>query len=256
MCRDLFHGRKLALAALVTILWLAPSQASAQKWQLVWSDEFDGAAGSAPDSGKWKYDTGGGGWGNNEEEVYCAAGSNESPCSAANPNSYLDGNGNLVIHAIKSGDTWTSARLTTFPAGQFEYGRIEARMKLPTGVGIWPAFWLLGGDIKTAGWPRCGEMDIMEWVPQYGPSKTSSTIHGPVSGGKGVGSTFVFPNGGRVDDAYHTYGIVWSPDKAEFYRDDPDHPFFTITKESDGAGDWVFNHPFFVILNLAIGGNF
>lgn len=244
------------IALLILLPCISTFHANAQDWHLVWSDEFNGPVNSPPDSAKWKYDTGGGGWGNNEEEVYCAAGSNQAPCSAASPNSYLDGSGNLVIRALKSGETWTSARLTTFPGGQFEYGRIEARMQLPTGAGVWPAFWLLGGNIKTAGWPSCGEMDIMEWVPQYGPSKTSSTMHGPVSRGKGIGSTFTFPNGGRVDNAYHTYGIIWSPDKAQFYRDNPRHPFFTIAKDSDSAGDWVFNHPFFVILNLAIGGNF
>ncbi len=249
--------RQFAFIATAALLWLTPSLSRAQNWQLVWSDEFNGTAGSAPDPTKWKYDTGGGGWGNNEEEVYCAAGSNTAPCSTSTPNAYLDGNGNLIIQAVNSGGTWTSARMITYQREQFQYGRIEARMKLPMGAGIWPAFWLLGANFNTAAWPLCGEMDIMEWVPQYGPSKTSSTMHGPFSGGNGVGSSFTFPNGGRVDDAgYHTYGIIWSPNQAQFYRDDPSTPYFTITKNSDIAGDWVFNHPFFVIMNLAVGGYF
>jgi beta-glucanase (GH16 family) len=135
-------------------------------WQLVWSDEFNGAAGSVPDSSKWTYDVGGGGWGNNEEEVYCAAGSKASPCSPLTPNAVLDGEGNLVISAIYNNGTWTSARMKTEGIENLQYGRIEARMKLPMGAGIWPAFWLLGSNINTSGWPLCGEMDVMEWVPQ------------------------------------------------------------------------------------------
>lgn len=229
----------------------------AQNWTLVWSDEFNGPAGSYPDSSKWTYDTGGGGWGNNEEEVYCAPGSNLSPCSTMKPNAVLDGNGNLVISAVNTSGTWTSARMITHNIENFQYGRIEARMKLPMGAGVWPAFWLLGSNFNTSVWPLCGETDIMEWVPQYGPSKTSSTIHGPFSGGDGVGSQYTFPNGGRVDDAsFHTYGVIWSPNSAQFYRDDPSTPYFTITKATDISGDWVFNHTFFIIMNLAMGGYF
>ncbi len=248
-------ARLIAIGAL--LCWNVISGSAQTTWDLVWSDEFNGKAGSAPDSSKWRYDTGGGGWGNNEEEVYCAAGSNTAPCSTAAPNSYLDGNGNLIIQAVNLSGTWTSARMNTYQIEPFQYGRIEARMKLPIGAGIWPAFWLLGANFNTAVWPLCGEMDIMEWVPQYGPSKTSSTIHGPFSDGDGVGSSFTFPNGGRVDDAgYHTYGVVWSPNEAQFYRDDPNTPYFTITNSTDIPGDWVFNHPFFIIMNLAIGGYF
>ncbi len=230
-------------------------QGSDDGWQLVWSDEFNGAVGSLPDSSKWTYDRGGGGWGNNEEEVYCAAGSSVSPCSTATPNAVLDGNGNLVISAINTNGAWTSARLKTEGVENLQYGRIEARMKLPMGAGIWPAFWLLGSNINTSGWPLCGEMDVMESVPQYGPSKTSSTIHGPFSGGNGVGSSFVFPDGGTISD-FHTYGVIWSPNQAQFYRDDPSAPYFTIRNSSDIAGDWVFNHQFFLIMNLAMGGYF
>lgn len=209
---------------------------------------------SAPDSSKWNYDTGGGGWGNNEEETYCAPGSNVAPCSAANPNAYLDGSGNLVIQAINSGGTWTSARMQTSGKEELQYGRVEARMKLPRGAGVWPAFWLLGANFSTAAWPLCGEMDVMENVPQLGPNKIASTIHGPLSGGNGVGSRFTFPAGSQVDTGFHTYGVIWSPNQAQFYVDDPTQPFFTLTKSTGIPGDWVFNHSFFVILNLAIGG--
>jgi beta-glucanase (GH16 family) len=255
-CRKI-HG----FLAILILFHLNPSLAKSQttegsnRWQLVWSDEFNGAAGSVPDSSKWTYDVGGGGWGNNEEEVYCAAGSNASPCSALTPNAVLDGEGNLVISAIYNNGTWTSARMKTEGIENLQYGRIEARMKLPMGAGIWPAFWLLGSNINTSGWPLCGEMDVMEWVPQYGSSKTSSTIHGPFSGGNGVGSSFTFPNNGTVSD-FHTYGIIWSPNQTQFYRDDPSAPYFTIQNTSDIPGDWVFNHDFFLIMNLAMGGYF
>src|SRR5437588_1252951 len=250
-----------SFVALLVLTFFSPSLAQSQTtqgsngWQLVWSDEFNGAAGSVPDSRKWTYDVGGGGWGNNEEEVYCAAGSNVSPCSPLTPNAVLDGQGNLVISAIHNNGAWTSARMKSEGMENLQYGRIEARMQLPMGAGVWPAFWLLGSNIHTSGWPLCGEMDVMEWVPQYGPSKTSSTVHGPFSGGNGVGSSFTFPNGGTVRD-FHTYGIIWSPNQAQFYRDDPSAPYFTIQNTSDIPGDWVFNHDFFLIMNLAMGGYF
>jgi beta-glucanase (GH16 family) len=140
-----------------------------------------------------------------------------------------------------------------------QYGRIEARMKLPVGAGLWPAFWMLGTNIGSVGWPTCGEQDIMEWVPQYTPTTTSSHIHGPgYSGANGIGANFTFPNGGRVDDAgYHTYGLIWSVNKLQFYRDDYTKPFLTLTPANIPSGtQWVYNQPFFILLNLAVGGNF
>jgi beta-glucanase (GH16 family) len=241
--------------SLLATLGNAQTTQNNSTWQLVWSDEFNGTAGSVPDGSKWTYDVGGWGWGNNEEEFYCAAGSTAYPCNSSTPNAALDGNGNLVISANYDGSTWTSARMKTQGVENLQYGRIEARMKLPMGKGVWPAFWLLGSNINTAGWPLCGEMDIMESVPQYGASKTSSTIHGPFSGGNGVGSAYVFPNGGTISD-FHTYGVTWSPNQAQFYRDDPTKPYFTIQNTTDIPGDWVFNHPFFIIMNLAMGGYF
>jgi len=235
-----------------------PAPASAQ-WTLVWSDEFNGPNGAAPDASKWNYDTGGGGWGNNELQVYCAPGSNAAPCSSANTNIFQNGAGQLVIRARNSGGTWTSGRMKTQGKASFQYGRIEARMRLPIGAGLWPAFWMLGTDITSVGWPQCGEQDIMEWVPQFGPSTTSSALHGPgYSGGGNVGASFTFPNGGRVDDGnYHVYGVVWAPNRMDFYRDNHTTPFFTVTPSNIPAGtQWVFNHPFFLIMNLAIGGNF
>jgi beta-glucanase (GH16 family) len=249
-------GRLPALVLIGAVAVLAAPRPASAQWTLVWSDEFNGANGAAPDGSKWTYDTGGGGWGNGELQTYCAPGSNAAPCSAANPNAYQSG-GQLVVRARNAGGTWTSARLKTQGVAQFQYGRIEARMRLPVGAGLWPAFWMLGTDIGSVGWPQCGEQDIMEWVNSYGPSTTSSTLHGPgYSGGGGIGGSFTFPNGGRVDDGgFHTYGVIWSPNRMDFYRDNVNGPFFTVTPASiPGGTQWVFNHPFFLILNLAIGG--
>jgi beta-glucanase (GH16 family) len=245
---------------LASFLLAAMALPARAQWTKTWSDEFNGSAGSFPDPTNWTFDVGGGGWGNAELETYCAAGSNAAPCSAATPNVFMDGNGNLVIRAIKTpSGRWTSTRMKTEGLQQFQYGRIEARIKLTVGDGLWPAFWMLGTNINSVGWPNCGESDIMEWVPQYTATTTSSTDHGPgYSGGSGIGARFVFPNGGQVDDSgYHTYGVVWSPYQMQFYRDDWTNPFLTVTPTFIPLGSqWVFNHPFFILLNEAIGGNF
>ncbi len=229
----------------------------AQTWNLQWSDEFNAPAGTAPSSSSWTFDTGGGGWGNRELEVYCAPSSNASPCNSTQSNLYQDGKGNLVIHAVKNNGTWTSGRMKTAGKKAFQYGRIEARMKLQAADGFWPAFWMLGNTIDSVGWPKAGEQDIMEWVQSYGPGTTSSTVHGPgYSGGHGIGSKFRFPNGKRIDDSsYHTYGVIWSQDKMQFYRDNPAKPYFTVTPANLPSGtQWVYNQPFFILLNFAIGG--
>ncbi|HWC18519.1 MAG TPA: glycoside hydrolase family 16 protein, partial [Terriglobales bacterium] len=260
--RDLQSGRLAAIMKLfgaIVILLAASALPSYAQWTPVWSDEFDGPPGS-PNTANWAFETGNNnGWGNNEIEFYCPAGSNTGPCDPSNPNAFVDGNGNLVIRALKSkSGTWTSARMKTQGLQEFQYGRVEARIKLTTGPGLWPAFWMLGTNISTVGWPRCGESDIMEWVLPYGANTTSSTNHGPgYSGGSGIGSRFSFPGGGQVNDAdYHTYGVVWSPYQMQFYRDDWTKPFLTVIPSDIPSGSqWVFNHPFFLLLNQAVGGN-
>ena len=242
---------------LLMATFFAASASGQTTWTLVWNDEFNGPRGAAPDPSKWTFDTGGGGFGNGEIQTYCSPGSNAFPCNASNPNTFQDGTGNLVIQARDSGGNWTSGRMKTQGLAQFQFGRIEARMKLPVGAGLWPAFWMLGVDIGTVGWPQSGEQDIMEWVQGYGPNVTSSTIHGPgYSGGNGVGHTTAFPSGGRTDDVgYHVYGVIWSQNQMQFYRDDFTRPFFTVTPSTPGVnGQWVFNQPFFILMNLAIGG--
>ncbi len=247
-----------ALCAVPLFLLLDVRQVAAQDWRLVWSDEFNGAAGSFPDSTKWNYDVGAGGWGNSELENYCAAGSNTAPCSTANPNAVMDGNGNLVIKAINNNGTWTSARMNTQGKFSFTYGRVEARLRLTVGNGFWPAFWMLGNRINSVGWPTGGEDDIMEWVDSYGPTSTSSTTHGPgYSGAHGIGARYTFPNGGRIDDSgYHIYGLIRSQNLLQYYREIPSNVFLTITPSSIPSGDqWVYNNPFFIIMNFAVGGN-
>lgn len=233
------------------------SKAHAQTWTLQWSDEFNASAGTYPSAANWTYDLGNSGFGNPEIENYCAPGSSASPCVANQPNAYQDGKGNLVITAIRNASgQWTSARLKTQGLKQFTYGRIEARMKLPVGDGFWPAFWMLGADINSTPWPGCGEQDILEWVQSYSPTTTSSTTHGPgYSGANGIGAKFLFPNGGRVDDGnYHVYGVIWGPNSIQYYRDSPSNVFETLTSSTiPSGGTWVYNNPFFLLLNLAIG---
>jgi beta-glucanase (GH16 family) len=226
----------------------------------VWSDEFNGPRGSPPDPATWTYDVGNNaGWGNNELEVYCAPSSASPPCDPAHPNAFQDGAGNLVIRAIRTPDGhWTSARLKTQGLRELHYGRVEARMQLPVGAGLWSAFWMLGADLTKVGWPGSGSIDVVENVAQdLGPSAVRSTIHGPgYAGVNGLSQDYALPGGGRVDDAgYHAYGVIWSPRMLQFYVDSPTNVFF-VTTASDvpHGGQWAFDHPFFLLLSLAVGG--
>ncbi len=263
-CNKPFHSRRNGGRILLTVsaflLAFSFGQAALAQsptWTLQWSDEFNAAAGTYPNSKNWTYDTGNSGFGNPEIENYCVPGSNIAPCVGSKPNAYQDGNGNLVVTAIRdSSGQWTSARLKSQGLVQPQYGRIEARMKLPVGDGFWPAFWMLGADINSTPWPGCGEQDIMEWVQSYTPTTTSSTTHGPgYSGANGIGARFTFPGGGRVDDSnYHIYGVIWAPNSIQYYRDSPSNVFETLTSSTIPSGStWPFNNPFFLLLNLAIG---
>lgn len=265
------NASRLLTLAHLTISTLAlmilagiPAKAHSQTWTLQWSDEFNGASGSYPNASNWAYDTGpGSNFGNSYEiETYCAPGSNAGPCVSSQPNAYLDGNGNLVLTAIRNSyGQWTSARMKTQGHLQPQYGRIEARMKLSPGDGFWPAFWLLGAsNASGTPWPDCGEQDIIEWVQSFTPTTTSSTTHGPgYSGGNGFAKTSTFPNGARIDDTnYHIYGVIWGPNSIQYYRDSPTNVFSTLTPSDIPPGTaWPFNNPFYILLNLAIGnGNF
>jgi beta-glucanase (GH16 family) len=213
-----------------------------QGWTLAWSDEFDGATINPQ---KWAFDTGGNGWGNAELEYYT-----DRP-----ENARLE-NGMLVIEARQEayqGLQYTSARLKSQGLQEFQYGRIEARMKLPFGQGMWPAFWTLGNDFgKTKTWPLCGEMDIMEYIGKT-PDTVYQTVHGPgYSGVNGIGSQFALTADTLAND-FHVYAIQWEADKITWYVDD--QQAFQITSAQIPAGtQWVFDHPFFIIINLAVGG--
>jgi len=204
---------------------------------VIWSDEFD--KDGAPDPTKWGYDTGGGGWGNNELEYYTSRTDNA-----------VVSNGTLKITAKKesySGSNYTSARLLSRNKFSFKYGRIEIRAKLPSGAGTWPALWMLGNNIDTSPWPACGEMDIME---QKGNdlNRIFGTLHYPGhSGAGGVGSNVVIPT---ASSDFHVYALDWSPTTIKISVDG--NVFYTFANTPDTP----FNQNFFVIMNLAMGGNF
>jgi len=217
-------------------------------WQLVWSDEFDGPAGQSPDAASWTYDVGGSGWGNNQLEFDTARPENVS----------LDGNGHLAIVARQEqyqGNDYTSARIKTQGLGEWTYGRFEASIQLPVGQGIWPAFWLLGADISSVGWPSCGEVDIMEYRGQT-PLMVQGSLHGPgYSGGRAIWSQKYLPGPAGYDDGFHVFAVDWDPGVIRWEVDGT--VYLTVDRTRLPAGStWAFDHPFFVILNVAVGGGF
>ncbi len=217
-------------------------------WTLTWSDEFNGPAG-AIDGTRWSFDvgTGSGGWGNNELEYY----------TDTTHNVTVDGNGALEIIARKEaflGSSYTSGRINTSGKFSQRYGRFEARIQIAEGKGIWPAFWTLGDNLGSAGWPGCGELDIQETVGPA-PSVNHGSAHGPgYSGGNPLTGTYQLA-AGALSDGYHLYAIEWEPNQVRWYVDDT--LYETRTPADVPAGDtWVYDHPFFLILNLAVGGSF
>lgn len=216
-----------------------------RNWELTWSDEFNGTANTSPDNTKWAFDIGNGGWGNAELEYY----------TNRTDNVAKDGNGNLVITAKNEsygGSAYTSGRIKTQGLFSQAYGRFEARIKTPYGPGIWPAFWLLGDNINSVGWPQCGEIDIMELRGQK-PNIINGTVHGPgYSGGSAITKAYGLQNT-RFDTDFHIFAVEWSPEKVDFFVDD--YLYQRITP-SNVTGNWVFNHPFYIILNVAVGGNY
>jgi beta-glucanase (GH16 family) len=249
--------RILLAAAVVAVTlggtYLASSRddrAAADVGGVTWSDEFNGPAGATVDGSKWGFDTGGSGFGNNELEYYTNSTNNVS----------TDGQGHLAITARKQNPAnyqcwygtcqYTSGRILT--AGKFtqKYGRFEASIKIPKGQGIWPAFWMLGDNIGSVGWPNSGEIDIMENVGKT-PNTVYGTVHGPgYSGANGVGGSRDI--GRPLGDAFHTYAVTWSPNLVVWTIDGSE--YFRVTP-SNVSGAWVFDHPFFMILNVAVGGS-
>ncbi|MEZ4472838.1 MAG: glycoside hydrolase family 16 protein [bacterium] len=215
-------------------------------WRLVWSDEFEGAAGTPPDPARWVHDVGGDGWGNDQLEF-----DTDRVENAAH-----DGQGNLVITAREEafgGRAYTSARIKTQGLFAQRHGRFEARIRLPAGRGLWPAFWMLGDDIETVGWPRCGEIDVMEFRGQR-PDESTGAVHGPgYEGGQALGGVSTAVADLSLD--FHVFsvewdarGIVWAVDDVVFHR--------VFPASLPPGAPWVFDHPFFLILNLAVGGSY
>lgn len=225
-------------------------------WKLAWSDEFDGPAGSPPDPSLWGRDLGDGtaignaGWGNQELEFYTDGTSNVA----------TDGEGHLVITArVADGSQscwygpceYTSARLLTKGLREVLYGRIEARIKVPVGAGLWPAFWMLGADIDEVQWPASGEIDIMEYVGRW-PNWVLGTIHGPgYYGSSGPSKTVDL--GEPVADDFHTFAIEWRPGHIAWFLDGS--KYFEVSPADVAPRDWVFERPFFLLLNVAVGGS-
>lgn len=242
-------------------LQLESGQASTRPadFRLVWSDEFNAKAGAAPNASVWGRELGDGtalgnpGWGNDELEYY----------TGGTQNAATDGRGNLAITVRKADGSlqcyygacqYTSARLLTKDRFEVAYGRVEARVKVPRGAGLWPAFWMLGSDIDRVGWPKTGEIDIMEHVGRL-PNQIFGTLHGPgYSGGQSYGKNVDL--GRPVADEFHTYAVEWQPNQIVWLLDG--RPYFTATPDDAflQGKQWVFNHPFFMLLNVAVGGNF
>lgn len=231
---DLSHGFR-RMRYFVILLLFCNTRSQAQTWSLVWSDEFDS---SSIDASNWTYDVGGDGWGNSELEYYTNL-----------PENATVKDGNLLIiarHETFGGNNYTSARLKTEGLQSFTYGKIEARIKLPAGQGLWPAFWMLGNDISQVGWPKCGEIDIMEHINNvpiiYG------TMHWDDNGHVSYG--------GQIECSsatdYHIYSIEWNADSIAWFLDGIKYCAGNITNNINSTDE--FHLPFFIILNLAIGG--
>lgn len=211
--------------------------------QLVWSEEFD--KGNRPDSLSWNYQYGDGcpnvcGWGNNELEIY-----------TDDPRNVRLENGILVIEALKTDSVWTSARITTHGKQTFTYGRIEFKAKLPSGVGTWPALWMLNENIDEQGWPSAGEIDVMEHVGKR-PGVIQSSLHTQSSSGNTVNTGMIdLPT---YDAEFHVYAADWDKEKITFSVDGQE--YYTYQPEVKNKDTWPFDSPFYIIINLAMGGNF
>jgi beta-glucanase (GH16 family) len=230
----------LLISIAIIIQVFSPAPRKRDKMKLVWSDEFN--INGAPDTAKWAYDLGNGdnGWGNQELQSYT-----NSP-----DNVYVKG-GKLVIEAKKKDNQWTSARLKTLGKKSWTYGKIVFRAKLPTGKGTWPALWMLGENITTVGWPACGEIDIMEHVGRN-PGVIQSAMHTIASHGDTVDKNS--KTVGTFDTKFHTYEVLWTEQKIEFFIDGDS--FYTYQPSVKDNTTWPYNAPFFIIMNIAIGGGF
>ncbi len=230
---------------------------------LVWSDEFSNTTGAnaQPNPAVWTYDTGAGGWGNDELEDYCGWNSSVSPCTTSTPNVYVGTDGYLHIVAEQpSAGVYTSARIKSEGLFSFQYGRIEFSAEVPEAQGFWPAAWLMGNNIVTADWPACGEMDVLERIDAAGtPDWNEGSIHGTGFTGGNLGTVYDFPSG-QTAAGWHAYGMIWSKGSVSYYVDNPAAPYVTYTPSSLsglGGAAWPFDsgQSNFIIINLAVGGS-
>ena len=207
----------------------------------VWSDDFDGPAGSPPDPAVWQAELGDGGWGDDQLQRY----------TAPPANAFHTGNGHLAVVARRETDRRvTSARLRTLGRLEVTYGRVEARIQVPAGAGMWPAFWMLGADVNRVGWPACGEIDVMEHVGSE-PDTVHGTVHGPGFAGIGRGIGRAHRTSVALADDFHVYGVDWTADSIAWHLDSTE--YFRLSP-ADVPGPWPFRHSFYLLLNLAVGG--
>ena len=220
------------------------NQVVTTKFNLVMEDNFD--VDGAPNPNIWAFDIGGNGWGNNELQFYTDRTDN-----------VVVQNGYLIITAKQEnyqGASYASARLKTQNLFNQKYGRFEARIKLPQGKGLWPAFWMLGSNFEQDGWPQCGEIDIMEYLGNK-PVEVFGTLHGPgFAGAESISKKYTLQNG-RFDTDFHVFGIEWTENYINWYVDDVLYSQITREKVAEEGGEWVFDNEFFMILNIAVGGN-
>jgi len=232
------------LTGAVLALIATPAAAAPAGYSVSWSDEFNGTVGSGPNTAVWNYDLGGGGWGNNEWQIYVNSNAN---CHVVSDGA-ADGGKALQIRAEKdAAGNYYSARINTGGKVTPTYGYVEGRLKLAYSQGMWPAFWMLGNNIGSVGWPACGELDIMEMVG-YAPATNYSSFHAT---GWDATAAYNNPGGYWFKDTYHTFSMNWTPNCISFYVDGN----LFLTKTSNDSANWPFNAPNFFILNLAVGGN-
>jgi beta-glucanase (GH16 family) len=233
------------------VLKHGPRAARVSAPALSWSDEFNGSAGAPPNPSKWNVIYGGGGFGNDELQYYTSNSNNLA----------VDGAGHLVITALRGNYTGTDGVTRSYTSGAIEtqgrfqarYGTLEARIEIPQGQGLWPAFWAIGSDTNSVGWPQCGEIDMMENLGSD-PFTIYGSIHGPQSGvANGYAMTTAKRSRVSLAGGFHVYGVTWSPNKLVFTLDGAAYATYTPAALSS-TQQWVFNKPFFLILNLAVGG--
>ncbi|AFZ68377.1 glycoside hydrolase family 16 protein [Deinococcus peraridilitoris] len=251
---SLLAGNVFAQTALPD-LGPVPPGAARPGWELTWHDEFSAPYGSPVDTSKWNFETGGWGWGNGERQYY----------TDTKRNAIMDGSGRLVITARAENENtplicgaglrcqYSSARLNTKGKFEQQYGRIEARIKVAAGQGLWSAFWMLGARFPEVRWPNSGEIDIVEQIGRE-PNKVHGTIHGPFhSAAEGITGSTTLPR--PLAEDFHVYAVEWSENEIRWFVDDVLFQTLTPANLPEGA-QWVYNQPFFVILNLAVGGGF